>query len=238
MWWGVPICLVVGADGLHSRIRSLIFGDIPLHYSGYACWRMVVESDAMAVSAQEMWGRGKRFGAVHIDKRRVYCFAVVNAEANRSDPAEGRIQRLGEQFSEFSGPVPGLLAALKTPDELIRNDLYEIIHSPWHRGRVVLVGDAAHGMTPNMGQGAAMALEDVAVLVECLAGPASPAEALSAWAKRRQPRVRWVQNQSRRIGQIGQWENRMACTLRNQFTRATPEWAATRVLKALAGRPI
>ena len=230
--------LVVGADGLHSQIRSLIFGDVPLRYSGYTCWRMVVESDEMEASAQEMWGRGKRFGAVHIDAQRIYCFAVVNAEAGRPDPAPGRLQRLRQQFSEFAGPVPSLLASLKEPDQLIQNDLYEVLHTPWYRGRVVLVGDAAHGMTPDMGQGAAMALEDIAVLIESLETTDSPADALGAWATRRTARVRWIQNQSRRIGQVGQWESRLACALRNQVTRATPAWAATRVLKALASQRV
>ncbi|MDE0885971.1 MAG: FAD-dependent monooxygenase [Myxococcota bacterium] len=230
--------LVVGADGLHSQVRSLVFGDVPLRYSGYTCWRMVVESDEMEVSAQEMWGRGQRFGAVHIDAKRVYCFAVVNAEAGRPDPAAGRVQRLREEFSEFAGPVPALLASLEAPEQLIQNDLYEVLHTPWYRGRVVLVGDAAHGMTPDMGQGAAMALEDIAVLTESLGLTDSPAEALGAWAARRTARVRWIQNQSRRIGQVGQWESRLACGLRNQLTRATPAWAATRALKALAGQRI
>ena len=230
--------LVVGADGLRSQVRELVFGALPLRYSGYTCWRMIIEGHELEMGAQEMWGRGKRFGAVPIGEKQVYCFAVANAEAGRPDPPTGRVERLRALFSEFAGPVPGLLGQLRQPGELIQNDLHEIVHRPWHRGNVVLVGDAAHGMTPNMGQGAAMALEDVAVLGECIEGALPLDQSLKNWVRRREPRVRWIQNQSRRIGQIGQWENPVACALRNQLARAMPNWAATRAMVLLARQTI
>jgi 2-heptyl-3-hydroxy-4(1H)-quinolone synthase len=121
---------------------------------------------------------------------------------------------------------------------LIQNDLHEIILRPWYRGRVVLLGDAAHGMTPNMGQGAAMALEDVAVLTELLAGGRPLAQVLEEWARRREPRVRWIQNQSRRIGWVGQWKNPLACRARNQLTQWLPDSSTTRVLAYLAAQPV
>jgi 2-polyprenyl-6-methoxyphenol hydroxylase-like FAD-dependent oxidoreductase len=230
--------LVVGADGLHSRVRALVFGDVPLSYSGYTCWRMVVERPAGLQRAQEMWGRGTRFGVVPIDERRVYCFAVANAPAETPDPPEGRVQRFRKRFAQFGGPVPEVLRQIERAEQLVHNDLCEVIHRPWHRDRVVLVGDAAHAMTPNMGQGAAMALEDTAVLCELLAAGRSVGETLALWAGRRQARVAWVQNQSRRIGRVGQWQNPLACALRNLLVRVTPDRAAQRALLRMAEQPI
>ena len=124
------------------------------------------------------------------------------------------------------------------PEELIHNDLEELPRVPWHAGRVVLLGDAAHAMTPNMGQGAAMALEDAAVLAELLNAGGPLPGALDAYAERRESRVRWIQTQSRRIGRVGQAEGRVACALRNAVLRATPDAAGTRALRRLASQPI
>jgi 2-polyprenyl-6-methoxyphenol hydroxylase-like FAD-dependent oxidoreductase len=232
--------LMVGADGLRSRTRSQLFGDVPLAYAGYTCWRLVVERPVGLDRAQEMWGRGKRFGIVPIDDgSQVYCFAVANAAAATPDPEDGRVERFRERFGEFGGPVPAILSQVTRPEQLIHNDLEEVVHRPWQRDRVVLVGDAAHGMTPNMGQGAAMALEDVAVLVELLAGAEAPlANVLAMWNERREPRVRWVQDQSRRLGRVAQWENALACSLRNVLARMLPDRASKRALVRMAEWPI
>jgi 2-polyprenyl-6-methoxyphenol hydroxylase-like FAD-dependent oxidoreductase len=228
--------LMVGADGLHSQVRELAFGPLPLRYSGYTCWRTVVAEGGSELGGQEMWGVGKRFGLVPLDGDRVYCFAVINAPPEDPDPAEVRIDRIRREFSEFRGPVPDLLSQLRRPEELIKNDLHEIVHRPWHRGHVLLVGDAAHGMTPDMGQGAAMALEDVWVLSQFIASELPLEKVLTNWMNRRKRRVRWVQNQSRRIGWVGQWSHPLPCRVRNELTRLLPDSATTRVLARLAQR--
>ena len=230
--------LVIGADGLRSRVRELVFGDVEIAYAGYTCWRLVVKAPFAQAEMREMWGRGKRFGIVPVSDGRVYCFAVANAPRGAVDPAEGRLERFRARFAEFGGQVPEILAALQHPDELIHNDLEEVVDGPWVRDRVALVGDASHAMTPNMGQGAAMALEDSAVLVELLrAGGPLPA-ALSAYVARRQDRVRWVQTQSRRIGRLGQLENPVACALRNGLLRLVPDRSSTAALRKMASQPI
>jgi 2-heptyl-3-hydroxy-4(1H)-quinolone synthase len=235
--------VVVGADGLRSRTRSQLFGDVPLIYSGYTCWRLVVERPRGFERGQEMWGRGRRFGIVPIDGgSRVYCFAVVNAPAGAPDPEDGRVERFRQRFAGFGGPVPAVLEQVERPDQLIHHDLEEVVQRPWSRGRAVLVGDAAHAMTPNMGQGAAMALEDVAVLSELLGERRALADGLDgafrAWFERREPRVRWVQDQSRRIGRVAQWEGRLACALRNGLVRLLPDRANERALVRMAEQPI
>ncbi len=230
--------LVVGADGLRSVVRESILGDVPPVYSGYTCWRFVVRSPASEIEMREMWGRGQRFGIVRIDDARLYCFAVANAPRGTEDPEPGRLARLRERFAGFGGQVPAILAALDEDVPLIHNDLEEIPRIPWVEGRVVLVGDAAHAMTPNMGLGAAMALEDSAVLADELAKPGELADRLAAHVERRTSRVRWVQDQSRRIGRVGQLENPILCALRNTVARLTPDSAAAGALKRLAKQPI
>jgi len=231
--------LVVGADGLRSRVRDLLFGEDRIVYPGYTCWRFVVPAPVDSVGMREMWGRGKRFGIVPIGDGRIYCFAVANAPRGRPDPPEGRLERVRSRFAEFAGDVPRLLDALGSPDELIHNDLEEIDEGPWHAGRVGLIGDAAHAMTPNMGQGAAMALEDAMVLVELVSERTSSVpEILASLHARRADRVRWVQTQSRRIGRIGQLEGGLACRLRNGILRLIPDGANARALRRMASQPI
>jgi 2-polyprenyl-6-methoxyphenol hydroxylase-like FAD-dependent oxidoreductase len=230
--------LVLGADGLHSQVRKLTFGEIPIDYSGYTCWRMIVECPSDDVAMREMWGRGLRFGLAPVGNNQLYCFAVANAPRGEADPLEGRLDRFRKRFASFGGQVPDVLSALTHPEELLHADLEEIPKSPWFERRVALLGDAAHAMTPNMGQGAAMALEDSAVLVENLTQPGSLEERLEGWVGRRASRVRWVQNQSRRIGKIGQLEGAFGCFMRNAVMSITPERAAAGALRKLASQPI
>jgi 2-heptyl-3-hydroxy-4(1H)-quinolone synthase len=230
--------LVIGADGLRSKVRELVFGDVPVAYSGYTCWRLIVKSPMARVELCEMWGRGLRFGIAPIGNDQLYCFAVANAPRGEADPIEGRLDRLRARFAEFGGQVPEILAALDRSEQLIHNDLEEVPAGPWYKGRVVLIGDAAHAMTPNMGQGAAMALEDSAVLAEVLTQDGELENQLAQWVARREPRVRWVQNQSRRIGRVGQLEGALACRLRNTVVRLTPDRASASALRKIANQPI
>lgn len=230
--------LVVGADGIRSRVRELCFGALPVAYAGYTCWRFVVDSPVPRPELCEMWGRGLRFGVAPVGGERIYGFAVANAPPGAGDPPAGRLERLRARFAAFGGQVPQVLAALPGPEVLIHSDLEEVPSAPWFRGRIVLLGDAAHAMTPNMGQGAAMALEDSAVLVRLLSTRAPLHEALGDFAARREARVRWVQRQSRRIGRVGQLEGALACRLRNAALRCVPARASGAALRRLASQPI
>lgn len=216
--------LLIGADGIHSVVRRLLFPDVPLRYSGYAAWRGVVATrDEVALGiTSESWGRGSRFGIVRVDADRVYWFATANAPAGQAQSIAERKRFLSRRFAGWHHPVELLIEA--TPAEaILHNDIHDLKPlACWRQGRVTLLGDAAHPTTPNMGQGACMAIESAVVLGRCLAQEQELDAALSRYEALRRPRTAWVTNQSWQIGRIGQLENRLACAVRNVAMSLVP----------------
>ena len=188
----------------------------------------------------ESWGRGKRFGCAHIGKGRIYWFATRNApEGERDGPPgspTGAKATLLELFEGWHHPVHELVEA--TGEEAIRrDDLYdrEPLSGCWGEGRVTLLGDAAHPMTPNLGQGACQAIEDAVVLARCLQEPdAAGREGIPGTLRRyeglRTARTAKIVRRSRRIGQIGQLENALLCRLRDRALAMIPSRAKSRQL--------
>jgi len=225
---------VIGADGIRSVIRWLTFGECPLDYSGYTCWRFVARGEFKNADTWEMWGRGRRFGVVPLGDGKVYCFTTLNAPQNDPTKRNIALAEFKQLFSDFGGPVPEMLASITSQDQLLWNDLEEICLETWVKGRVALLGDAAHAMTPNMGQGAAMAIEDAFVLAEELTAGGDISAALARYERRRRDRVDLVQTQSRRIGLVAQWESAPACALRNFLARMAPASATRKAIERLA----
>ena len=126
-----------------------------------------------------------------------------------------------------------MLTQITDAEQLLHNDIEEVWLDRWHRGRVVLLGDAAHAMTPNTGQGAGMALEDAWVLARELARAPTVAHALQTYETIRVPRVRAIHRASRLLGRVAQWEHPAACALRNTMFRAIPGRVQLRGLKKL-----
>lgn len=231
--------LVVGADGIHSRVRELLFGEVPLDYAGYTCWRLVVEGEAEE-GVVELWGRGRRVGVVPIGGGKVYGFLVANAP-RRAAPPWSDLETMRASFAAFTyPPARRMLHSLGDLSQLIHHDLEELPWLPsWHRGRAILVGDAAHAMTPNMGQGACMAIEDAYVLDQALAEADSIPAALTRYEAERRPRVKWVQDTSRTIGRVGQWSGRFSCWARNLGARWTPARVGNATVRRLIeGAPV
>jgi 2-polyprenyl-6-methoxyphenol hydroxylase-like FAD-dependent oxidoreductase len=144
-----------------------------------------------------MLARARAVLAVPNGEARLYCYADVNSP-DRRDPTGGVADRLVRLFEEFHEPVRGILRQFSAAAPVYFSPIEEVALRSWVNGRVVLIGDAAHATSPNMAQGAAMAMEDALVLAEVLASGEPVAACLAAFEARRAPRVRWVQEQTHR----------------------------------------
>ncbi len=202
--------LVIGADGLRSIARRTLWPTGPEpRYAGYTTWRFLAEDPIVAESV-ETWGRGARFGQVPMPGGRAYYYAMANA------PAGSRLGApdLRERFREWHDPIPALLAAVDD-ETVLQHDTYELPALPaFVTGRVALLGDAAHAMTPNLGQGACQALEDAATLVEKVTA-LGIAEGLTAYDRARRARTRMVVRRSRQAGAPAHWTNPVLTALRD-----------------------
>jgi 2-heptyl-3-hydroxy-4(1H)-quinolone synthase len=206
--------VLVGADGINSAVRQCVLGAQSLRYSGYTCWRAILPDPGIGETF-EAWGGAARIGAAPLTHDRVYVFFVLTAPAGM--PRQTSMASIRRHFQAFSDPVPKILDAARDV-VLLHHDIEDVEAPVWGQGRTVLIGDAAHAMTPNLGQGAAMAIEDAAVLPEVIASDA-PAEALR---KIRHDRVAKVLQDSHRLGQMAHMENPVACWLRNALVRYVP----------------
>jgi 2-polyprenyl-6-methoxyphenol hydroxylase-like FAD-dependent oxidoreductase len=208
--------LVVGADGLHSVARQLTVGAWPLRFSGVTCWRGLMPNPGFT-RAVEAWGGAARIGVVPLHHGQLYVYLVLTAARRAPVPTwPDGFQRA------FGGLVPALPGLLETMPGVpaLHHDLEELEAPVWGASRVLLLGDAAHAMTPNQGQGAAMAVEDAWALAQALSAGAEGA--LERYRRVRHGRVRTVQLDSRRLGGLAHWESPAARTVRDGLLRAVP----------------
>ncbi|HEX6248841.1 MAG TPA: FAD-dependent monooxygenase [Nocardioidaceae bacterium] len=232
--------LVVAADGIHSLTRRTLWEDPGrVRYSGITAWRAVTpEPWPEQLTSGITWGRGEEFGAVELGDGRVYWFGAVNMpQGQRADDELAEVRRI---FGHWHDPIPRLMDA--TPAEaVLRNDLFHLDPGPdsYVRGRVVLLGDAAHAMTPHLGQGACQAIEDAVVLAALLDEEPDLDEALASYDRVRRPRTRSVAKASRLSGRLGQQlTNPVAVAVRNRLLRiAPPRTAMAQMARYATWRP-
>ncbi|MGD9693524.1 MAG: FAD-dependent monooxygenase [Phycisphaerales bacterium] len=224
--------LVLGADGIRSVVRREIVNDGEPRYAGYTCWRGICdfpESDWPAGLTAEIWGRGKRIGITRLPGGRVYWWAAANAPRGGRAPDERAA--LLALYHDWAPPVPSLIE--QTPaNAILRNDIEDrppLTPSRWSRARVLLLGDALHPTTPNLGQGGCMAIEDCVILARCLAERTEPSQwlriraAIDEYTSRRAPRTARITTTSRYFGMLGHWTNPIACAARNTALALTPK---------------
>jgi 2-polyprenyl-6-methoxyphenol hydroxylase-like FAD-dependent oxidoreductase len=209
---------LIGADGLNSAVRTQLLGPQKPRYAGYTAWRGVGHIDRPEVPVGKTllaMGRGSQVGYLPIGGGRTYWFATANTPPGGTDGPKGAKAVLLERFADWYAPIPAVIDA--TPDAaILRND---IIDRPpvtnWTDGRVTLLGDAAHPTTPNLGQGACMAIESAWVLAGCL--KADGVNGLKAYQKKRFARTAEVTTRSWSLGKMMAVEGRFGCWVRDRL---------------------
>ena len=198
--------LVVAADGLHSRVRGKLFPGHPGPvYTGVTSWRIVVPHPGGKLDLAETWGAGKVFGVTELGDGRVYCYATAPAPEGGS--AEDERAELLRTFAGWHEPIPALIRAATA---VTRTDIRWLARPlpRFDAGRVVMLGDAAHAMTPNLGQRACQAIEDAAVL-------AAYADDPGRYSAERLGRTSAVAQASLRVSRIAGLDQPVAEWLRN-----------------------
>lgn len=193
--------LVIGADGIQSIVRNTAFGRQVPSDLGIASWRMIIDNRFGMTGWTAMLGRKRTLLAIPVDQGRLYVYGdVVADEASYADGTPARA--LWELFSSFADPLRPIIGSLDDAVSIHAGRLREIPAQIMHKGRVVLIGDAAHATSPSMAQGAGMACEDALVLAKALAKTKGIPTALDTFSERRLDRIRWVQRQSRKRDKV------------------------------------
>ena len=218
--------LLVGADGINSAVRTQLLGARAPRYAGYTTWRGVLDfpdDDAPPGLARKLWGPGRRFLSYRIGDGRLYWLALARAAEGGSDAEGGARAAVLNEYRGWDGPVEAMIEAT-SESAIARVDIAD--HAPlrrWGEGRVTLLGDAAHAMTPNKGQGACQAIEDAVVITRELEGALDVPGALRRYEDARRKRTAGFQRESRMIGSLGRWRTGVACGVRDRLIRASFE---------------
>jgi 2-polyprenyl-6-methoxyphenol hydroxylase-like FAD-dependent oxidoreductase len=226
--------MLIGADGIRSLVRRLTWPEAPApRYAGYVAYRLLTppmpwDRDEGA----ETWGAGTRFGYVPLRDGRVYCFAAVSSPPQTAYAGAGSVEDLEILVGAWHAPIPELLAAARDGrSPVLLHDIEELPDlATFVSGRVALLGDAAHAMTPNLGQGACQALEDAVELAASVSVEADVPAALAAYDRRRRPRAQRIARRSRSVGRVAQWSAPPLVAVRDLVTRLTPPTAVMRGL--------
>jgi len=213
--------IIIAADGINSIIRQQVFSNTFIRSAKQICWRGVVNYNLPKKHQHELneaWGKDERFGFVQIAKNKVYWFALKSFENNKK---EYTINNLDNYFTKHNPLIKSIISS--TNKEQIHTstiiDLKPI--NKWFKKNICLIGDAAHAMTPNMGQGACQAIEDAYILSECL-HKYETEKAFTTFQKLRIAKVHQIVESSWKIGKIAHLSNPFLIGVRNQMIKIIP----------------
>jgi 2-polyprenyl-6-methoxyphenol hydroxylase-like FAD-dependent oxidoreductase len=196
--------LVVGADGANSKVRHLVFGSAGPQYTGQAVWRATVRRPPAVQGRYSFFGPRNKAGFNPVSATGMYVYLVQNLPDFVRLPDDRLPEVMREQLTDFGGLVAAARDEIVDPRHIVYRPITSyLLPAPWHRNRVVLIGDAAHTTTPHMAAGAGLAIEDSVVLAELLRSETSLPVVLETFAARRYARCRMVVENSFRLGE---WE--------------------------------
>ena len=223
---------LIATDGVGSTVRQQLLPNSKPRYAGYTCWRAIIKNPGLNLTdSSETWGKEGRFGYVALPNNLIYWYACINT--HKYEVRNYTVKDLCKNFQNYYHPIPKILSDTLDED-LLQNDIVDI--KPIHQfcfKRILLMGDAAHATTPNMGQGACMALEDVAVLIYELKQTTDVENAFQNFEKKRLKRTRFIINTSRKMGIVAQLENPILISIRNILFRNMPKAFVKRQMKIL-----
>ncbi|MCG7338235.1 FAD-dependent monooxygenase [Staphylococcus sp. ACRSN] len=226
--------LCIAADGIHSTIRQSIVPNSKPIYRGYTVFRGLIEDINIKSThiAKEYWSSKGRVGIVPLLNHQAYWFISINAKENDEKFKTYGKPHLQARFNHFPNEVRAMLDKQSETDILL-HDIFDLqpLKTFIHQ-RIILLGDAAHATTPNMGQGAGQAMEDAIVLANCIASYDFE-EALQRYDKLRVKHAKKVIKRSRRIGKIAQKSNKLIIAIRNLITKILPNQFASAQTKFL-----
>ncbi|SEE18015.1 2-polyprenyl-6-methoxyphenol hydroxylase [Streptomyces sp. 2131.1] len=227
--------LVVGADGIHSAVRTALFPDAPgPTYAGFTTWRVVVPAPDRPFPPHETWGRGALWGTQPLKDGRIYAYAAATASAGAR--AEDEKAELLRRFGDWHDPVPQIIAAT-APEGILHNDVYRMDRPlpAFHRGRAVLAGDSAHAMAPTLGQGGNQAIEDGIVLAHHVAAGRDLGAGLAAYTADRLPRTAAVVRKADRVSRLMSLSSTPAVAVRDFLMSTVSRLGPGLVLRTFDG---
>jgi len=230
--------LVIGADGIRSSVRSSVApGESPPSYSGGTAWRAVLHAPGLVPTAWLTIGKGRHFLAAPLPDGDVYWSPLVKISVPEVEAIDNQLSFVRRCFGGWHDPIPELLDRTEA-DACFATPVYFRPPPTWlSRGHVVLIGDAAHPMTPDLGQGACQAIEDAVVLAECLSKEGcSLDDSLAAFATRRLSRIRRIVREARMLGKLNSSSSRLSDLIRSSMFRLTPSGYAQKHLEDINGR--
>lgn len=196
--------LVIGSDGSNSKVRQLIFGDIVQRYSGQGVWRYTLPRPKELDRGIFYYGQKAKAGLVPMSDEEMYLLVTTHEPGNPKLPNDQLHILLRERLSEFGGAIAEAAKGVTDPAQVVYRPIFtQLMPSPWHKRNVLLVGDAAHGTAPHLGQGASIAIEDVIVLADILKHNLTVAETLKIFMEKRFERCRMI---VANFDQLVEWE--------------------------------